>query len=283
MVVCLCRTSTCSRNGLVAGVQSKYFESVLDREWQFYCCFYKRRCPYSCMYALEVELYTPLYAVLHKHLVSDFISFNRKTSDVPEQYREEGELVVPSYGYFIRGAQTTFSGVLRSVGEKKSQDACTDFTDRPKWSSNLRDLLYSLSETDNGSTSCAEWQILTVNLKIYRQKAVCSVQLSTFVSKNTVTLTYKTKLYWNYTKAIICVVIRLVYVCFYEILPYVISTESLQGISKKNLKSHLAVRRTGTGIVCKRFSKTNQASLIQRRWNALHVPVFQIALFKIRL
>ncbi|KAJ0065221.1 hypothetical protein NL108_006576, partial [Boleophthalmus pectinirostris] len=80
-------TSTCSRNGLVAGVQSKYFESVLDREWQFYCCYYERRCPYSCM----------------------------KTTDVPEFYREEGEMVVPSYGYFIRGAQTTFSGVLRYV------------------------------------------------------------------------------------------------------------------------------------------------------------------------
>lgn len=52
MTVCLCRTSTCTRNGLVAGVQSKYFESVLDREWQFYCCYYKRRCPYSCMYVL---------------------------------------------------------------------------------------------------------------------------------------------------------------------------------------------------------------------------------------
>ncbi|KAI3369054.1 hypothetical protein L3Q82_026023, partial [Scortum barcoo] len=77
-------TSTCTRNGLVAGVQSKYFESVLDREWQFYCCYYKRRCPYSCM----------------------------KTNDIPEYYREEAELVVPTYGYFIRGAQTTFSGVL---------------------------------------------------------------------------------------------------------------------------------------------------------------------------
>ncbi|KAM3618988.1 uncharacterized protein V6R79_001326 [Siganus canaliculatus] len=42
-------TSTCTRNGLVAGVQSKYFESTLDREWQFYCCYYKRRCPYSCI------------------------------------------------------------------------------------------------------------------------------------------------------------------------------------------------------------------------------------------
>lgn len=44
-----------------------------------------------------------------------FVAFHRKTTDIPEHYREEGELVVPSYGYFIRGAQTTFSGVLRSV------------------------------------------------------------------------------------------------------------------------------------------------------------------------
>lgn len=41
--------------------------------------------------------------------------FLRRTTDIPEYYREEGELVVPSYGYFIRGAQTTFSGVLRLV------------------------------------------------------------------------------------------------------------------------------------------------------------------------
>lgn len=39
----------------------------------------------------------------------------RKTPDIPDYYREEGELVVPSYGYFIRGAQTTFSGVERWV------------------------------------------------------------------------------------------------------------------------------------------------------------------------
>lgn len=44
-----------------------------------------------------------------------FVVFHRKTSDIPEYYREEGELVVPSYGYFIRGAQTTFTGVLRFV------------------------------------------------------------------------------------------------------------------------------------------------------------------------
>lgn len=56
MSLCLCRTSTCTRNGLVAGVQSKYFDTVLDREWQFYCCYYKRRCPYSCMYVLTGEV-----------------------------------------------------------------------------------------------------------------------------------------------------------------------------------------------------------------------------------
>lgn len=42
------RYQTCSNNGLVAGFQSQYFPSVLDREWQFYCCRYSRRCPYSC-------------------------------------------------------------------------------------------------------------------------------------------------------------------------------------------------------------------------------------------
>ncbi|XP_034529151.1 dermatopontin [Notolabrus celidotus] len=92
-------TSTCTRNGLVAGVQSKYFESVLDREWQFYCCFYKKRCPYSCM----------------------------KTNDIPEYHREEGEMVVPSYGYFVRGAQTTFSGVLRDRQWKYILCRWTDF------------------------------------------------------------------------------------------------------------------------------------------------------------
>lgn len=44
-----------------------------------------------------------------------FTASHRKTSDIPEYHREEAELVVPSYGYFIRGAQTTFSGVLRLV------------------------------------------------------------------------------------------------------------------------------------------------------------------------
>ncbi len=44
-----------------------------------------------------------------------FMIYAQKTNDVPEYLKEEGEMVVPSYGYFIRGAQTTFSGVLRSV------------------------------------------------------------------------------------------------------------------------------------------------------------------------
>ncbi|KAG9348951.1 hypothetical protein JZ751_029268 [Albula glossodonta] len=92
-------TSTCTSNGLVAGVQSKYFGEVLDREWQFYCCRYSRRCPYSCW----------------------------KTTAIPEYYREEGELVIPSYGYFIRGAQTTFSGVLRDRQWKYILCRMTDF------------------------------------------------------------------------------------------------------------------------------------------------------------
>ncbi|XP_063056311.1 dermatopontin [Engraulis encrasicolus] len=78
-------SSMCTNNGLVAGVQSQYFSSVLDREWQFYCCRYAKRCPYSCW----------------------------KTQENPDYYREESDFVVPSYGYFIRGASTTFSGVLR--------------------------------------------------------------------------------------------------------------------------------------------------------------------------
>ncbi|XP_018605368.2 dermatopontin [Scleropages formosus] len=92
-------SSKCSNNGLVAGIQSQYFTSVLDREWQFYCCRYSRRCPYSCW----------------------------KTNDVPEYYREEGEMVIPSYGYFIRGAQTTFSGVLRDRQWKYILCRMTDF------------------------------------------------------------------------------------------------------------------------------------------------------------
>ncbi|XP_055500637.1 dermatopontin [Leucoraja erinacea] len=76
---------TCTNNGIVAGIQSRYFESVQDRDWQFLCCKYNRRCPYQC----------------------------RQTTDVPEQYEEEGHFVMPQYGYFIRGAGTTFSAVSR--------------------------------------------------------------------------------------------------------------------------------------------------------------------------
>ncbi|XP_064817095.1 dermatopontin-like [Oncorhynchus masou masou] len=78
---------------------SKYFEPVLDREWSFYCCRYSRRCPYSCW----------------------------KSSEVPGQYREEGEFVIPGYGYFIRGAQTTFDGVLRDRQWKYIVCRMTDF------------------------------------------------------------------------------------------------------------------------------------------------------------
>lgn len=68
-------------------------------------------------YVIKFEFFRKKFAPKN---TCNFISFNRKTSDVPEQYREEGEMVVPSYGYFIRGAQTSFSGVLRFVAEKIS-------------------------------------------------------------------------------------------------------------------------------------------------------------------
>ncbi|XP_036090580.1 dermatopontin [Rousettus aegyptiacus] len=76
---------TCSSNGLVAGFQSRYFESVLDREWQFYCCRYSKRCPYSCWL----------------------------TTEYPGHYGEEMDMVSYSYDYYMRGATTTFSAVER--------------------------------------------------------------------------------------------------------------------------------------------------------------------------
>ncbi|XP_069748468.1 dermatopontin [Narcine bancroftii] len=76
---------SCPRNGIISGVQSQYFESVLDREWQFLCCRYNRRCPYLC----------------------------QLTMDIPAYYEEEGHFVMPQYGYFIRGVRTTFSAVQR--------------------------------------------------------------------------------------------------------------------------------------------------------------------------
>uniref|UniRef100_A0A4W2CV83 Dermatopontin n=2 Tax=Bos TaxID=9903 RepID=A0A4W2CV83_BOBOX len=74
---------TCSNNGLVAGFQSRYFESVLDREWQFYCCRYSKRCPYSCWL----------------------------TTEYPGHYGEEMDMISYNYDYYMRGATTTFSAV----------------------------------------------------------------------------------------------------------------------------------------------------------------------------
>uniref|UniRef100_G1QAH1 Dermatopontin n=1 Tax=Myotis lucifugus TaxID=59463 RepID=G1QAH1_MYOLU len=76
---------TCSNNGLVAGFQSRYFESVLDREWQFYCCRYSKRCPYSCC----------------------------MTTEYPGHYGEDMDMVSYDYDYYMRGATTTFSAVER--------------------------------------------------------------------------------------------------------------------------------------------------------------------------
>uniref|UniRef100_UPI00398ED646 dermatopontin n=1 Tax=Pristiophorus japonicus TaxID=55135 RepID=UPI00398ED646 len=90
---------TCSNNGIVAGVQSRYYEAVLDRDWQFYCCRYSKRCPYSCWL----------------------------TTDAPEQYEEEGHLWIQDYGYFIRGAATTFSFVNRDRQWKYILCRMTDY------------------------------------------------------------------------------------------------------------------------------------------------------------
>ncbi|KAK1169749.1 dermatopontin-like [Acipenser oxyrinchus oxyrinchus] len=79
----------CSNNRLVAGVQSQYFPAVLDREWQFYCCGF--------------------------------------TEDVPEYYKEEHDIVIENYGYFIRGASTTFSAVHRDRQWKYVVCRMTDF------------------------------------------------------------------------------------------------------------------------------------------------------------
>lgn len=48
-------------------------------------------------------------------LRTDACFWHRRTSDVPEYYGGEGDMTVPVYGYFIRGAQTTFNGVFRSA------------------------------------------------------------------------------------------------------------------------------------------------------------------------
>ncbi|CAH2220408.1 dermatopontin [Pelobates cultripes] len=90
---------TCSNNGLVAGFQSQYFDAVLDREWQFYCCRYSRRCSYSCWL----------------------------TQDYPSHYGQDVDMVMYSYGYYIRGATTTFSGVDRDRQWKYIVCRMTDF------------------------------------------------------------------------------------------------------------------------------------------------------------
>uniref|UniRef100_A0A8C4WZJ5 Dermatopontin n=1 Tax=Eptatretus burgeri TaxID=7764 RepID=A0A8C4WZJ5_EPTBU len=74
----------CSGNGIVAGVQSNYFEAVLDREWQFYCCKFRDTCPTSCW----------------------------MTTDYPSYLTEEMEFYL-DHGYYIHGAQSTFGPVKR--------------------------------------------------------------------------------------------------------------------------------------------------------------------------
>lgn len=90
---------TCSNNGLVAGFQSRYFESVLDREWQFYCCRYSKRCPYSCWL----------------------------TTEYPGHYGEEMDMISYNYDYYMRGATTTFSAVERDRQWKFIMCRMTDY------------------------------------------------------------------------------------------------------------------------------------------------------------
>nr|XP_033799183.1 dermatopontin [Geotrypetes seraphini] len=90
---------TCTNNGLVAGFQSQYFDSVLDREWQFYCCRYNRRCPYSCWL----------------------------TTEHPGHYGEDMDMALDGNGYYVRGATTTFSGVDRDRLWKFIVCRMTDF------------------------------------------------------------------------------------------------------------------------------------------------------------
>ncbi|XP_077658485.1 dermatopontin isoform X1 [Urocitellus parryii] len=94
-----CRYQTCSNNGLVAGFQSRYFESVLDREWQFYCCRYSKRCPYSCWL----------------------------TTEYPGHYGEEIDMISYNYDYYMRGATTTFSAVERDRQWKFIMCRMTDY------------------------------------------------------------------------------------------------------------------------------------------------------------
>lgn len=90
---------TCSNNGLVAGFQSRYFESVLDREWQFYCCRYSKRCPYSCWL----------------------------TTEYPGHYGEEMDMISYNYDHYMRGATTTFSAVERDRQWKFIMCRMTDY------------------------------------------------------------------------------------------------------------------------------------------------------------
>ncbi|CAN0399474.1 dermatopontin-like [Lampetra fluviatilis] len=74
----------CSDGAVVAGVQSNYFEAVLDREWQFYCCRFLKQCPYGSWMTQDVP---------------DYPGQELRFSLLPE--------------FYIRGAATTFSPVER--------------------------------------------------------------------------------------------------------------------------------------------------------------------------
>lgn len=158
-------------------------------------------------------------------LIAFSLFMHRKTSDVPEHHREEGEMVIPSYGYFIRGAQTTFSGVLRFVNTSLHFtslhlelevlsvvhlcqnnihliiDACIVLL-----AVNAFKIVFLMWELracfffvffqrfagiGSGSTSCAEWQTLIANLKTSRLHSSLNVLIDTSMLNEHINVTIR--------------------------------------------------------------------------------------------
>lgn len=140
-----------------------------------------------CFYALKFECY--------KKTIIVFLSTGRPLMSLNTTKRR---------GSWWFPVMATSSVVLRppsvecqGLSQKRSPDTPSDFTD---WERKVIycieihscDVLYSVSETGSGSTSYAEWQTLTVNLKNYRQIKRSSQFLNIF-PKNIFTLTCNTE------------------------------------------------------------------------------------------
>ncbi|MGH0143768.1 UNVERIFIED_CONTAM: hypothetical protein FKN15_054613 [Acipenser sinensis] len=62
-------------------------------------------------YKEEGDIVIENYGYFIRGASTTFSAVHRFTEDVPEHYKEEGDIVIENYGYFIRGASTTFSAV----------------------------------------------------------------------------------------------------------------------------------------------------------------------------